>query len=440
MKRKLLTALGVLAACVALSACDASKSSTPLSPAVAGPIPGVEISAPKMLEPGPNAKIANDKQPVTLLIENASTTGVRPLRYVFEIAVDANFTATVFSREGIEPGEGGRTSLRLSDALQSGRTYFWRARADDGANTGPYTAPLGFDIFMPIVIDPPILVAPAANSTVASLRPRFTITNARRTGPAGPINYLIEIATNGDAFTQKVATWTSPEQSNQTVFDPPGDLAHDKVYYWHVRAFDPTTLGPWSTTSAFGTPATPPVGPGPSPGPFPGGPTPSDAIGLSQATILNSPRDLASWPATATITRLDLRASGVRVDFSKKDGAGRWPDFTPAGWSGPLQYTLGMALNINGQWYASAPVQFWHGLDASGGPPSQYALNWFYDPARWAPMTYHQPAVGEMIGFFVCAGDCRNRSDSSGSPVRERSNVVLVPMPTDGGASYAFDR
>jgi len=172
--------------------------------------------------------------------------------------------------------------------------------------------------------------------------------------------------------------------------------------------------------------------------PFPTGPTPNDAIGLSQATILNSPRDLASWPATATITRLDLRASGVHVEFTKQDGAGRWPDFVPAGWSGALQYTLGMALNIDGRWYASAPIEFWHGLDVAGGPPSQYALNWFYDPARWAPMTYHQPAVGEMIGFFVCAGDCRNRSDNSGSPVRERSNVVLVPMPNDGGASYAF--
>ena len=51
------------------------------------------------------------------------------------------------------------------------------------------------------------------------------------------------------------------------------------------------------------------------------------------------------------------------------------------------------------------------------------------------------PAIepGRQKAFFVCAGDCRNRSDSGGSPVRERSNVVLVPMPTDGGASYSFD-
>jgi hypothetical protein len=432
----LVRAAGALSMAVTLAACETSKSSTPLSPSVAGPIPGVDITAPKMLEPAPNVKIANDKQPITLLIENASSNGVRPLTYVFEVAVDAAFNTKVYTREGIAPGEGGRTGLRLSDALQSGRTYFWRARAEDGANVGPYASPMGFDVFTPVVIEPPVSVSPAANATVTSIHPRLTVTNARRTGPAGGIMYLFEIA-DSDAFTNKVATATIAEQSNQTAFDTPVDLGYNKVYYWHVRAYDPTTLGPWSLTLAFATPVTPVVEPGP--GPFPSGPAPNDAINLGQATILNSPRDLANWPATTTITRLDLRASGVHVEFSKKDGPGRWPDFTPPGWDGPLQYTLGMALNINGQWYASAPVEFWHGLDASGGPPSQYALNWFYDPRRWAPMTYHQPAVGEMIGFFVCAGDCRNRTDSSGSPVKERSNVVLVPMPTDSGASYAFN-
>ena len=97
-----------------------------------------------------------------------------------------------------------------------------------------------------------------------------------------------------------------------------------------------------------------------------------------------------------------------------------------------------MEMNINGQLYASAPVEYWYGLEASGGPPSQYAMNWFYDPGRWAPMTYHQPAVGETIGLFVCAGDCRNRTDGSGSPVKERTNVVAVTMPTDAGARFVF--
>jgi len=53
-------------------------------------------------------------------------------------------------------------------------------------------------------------------------------------------------------------------------------------------------------------------------------------------------------------------------------------------------------------------------------------------------MTYHQPAVGEQVGFFVCSGDCRNAGDGSRSPVRERSNVVVVTMPSDAGATFRF--
>jgi hypothetical protein len=389
-----------------------------------------------MLEPTPGQRIPVDRQPVTLLIENAATNGVRPLTYSFEIATDANFNTRVFNRDSIAPGDAGRTSLRLEDRLQTGRTYFWRARAVDGANEGPYANVASFEIFTPIVIDAPAPLSPGINATLDTLRPRFTFTNAQRSGPVGPITYLAEVA-DSDAFTNKLAQWTGAEQPNQTTLELPVDLAHSKVYYWHVRAYDPTTLGPFSPTRAFATPAASP-NPIPGPDPNPGPAAAIDAISLSLATILNSPRDLARWPITTAITSLDIRSSGVHAEFSKLRGPGRWPDYTPPGWDGPLQYTLGMMLNHNGQWYASTPVEFWFGLDYSGGPPSQYALNWFYDPGRWAPMTYHQPAVGEQIGFFVCAGDCRNSTDGSRSPVKERSNVVFVTMPTDAGATFRF--
>src|SRR5919201_6297279 len=64
---------------VGLSACEAKKSSNPLSPSVAGPIPGVQITAPKLLEPAQGFKLKESQQPIRLLIENASSTGVRPL-------------------------------------------------------------------------------------------------------------------------------------------------------------------------------------------------------------------------------------------------------------------------------------------------------------------------------------------------------------------------
>ena len=135
---------------MSIAACELTKTENPLSPSVAGPIAGVEISAPKLLEPGAGAQIPGDKQPITLLIENSASTGQRPLNYSFEVATDSNFNNIVFVREGVSPGENGRTALTLPNSLGTGRGYFWRAKAQDGANTGPYSSMVAFNVFTPV--------------------------------------------------------------------------------------------------------------------------------------------------------------------------------------------------------------------------------------------------------------------------------------------------
>src|SRR5438093_6235792 len=198
--------LGTLFLCmlavVAATGCAAEKSSNPLTPTVAGPIPGVDISAPKVLTPAAT-KIPVDQQPVTLLAENAYTTGVRPLTYIFEVATDSGFANKVFVRDNVSPGDGGRTSLRLPDRLAPERSYFWRARAQDGANTGPYSAPGAFDVFTPIVIDPPALVSPAINAVLTTVRAKFVFGNSTRSGPVGTISYVLEVS-DGDSFANKL--------------------------------------------------------------------------------------------------------------------------------------------------------------------------------------------------------------------------------------------
>jgi hypothetical protein len=51
-----------------------------------------------------------------------------------------------------------------------------------------------------------------------------------------------------------------------------------------------------------------------------------------------------------------------------------------------------------------------------------------------APMA-RQPAAGELLAFFVTAGDQRKKDVAT---VRERSNVVLVTMPAATPAIYPF--
>ena len=90
---------------LALSAgCETSKSSTPTAPTVAGPIPGVNISAPALLEPAQGFKFKESEQPIRLVVQNATTNGVRPLTYTFEVATDSGFTTKVFSRSSVAPG------------------------------------------------------------------------------------------------------------------------------------------------------------------------------------------------------------------------------------------------------------------------------------------------------------------------------------------------
>ena len=119
--------VGVLA--LAAAACQQSKSANPLSPDIAGPIPGVNITAPKALEPAVGQQIEATQQPLDFLIENASTSGLRPLSMQFQLAADPNFQSILHQADQVPMGGNGRTSYRLTQTLGSGGTYHWRVRA-----------------------------------------------------------------------------------------------------------------------------------------------------------------------------------------------------------------------------------------------------------------------------------------------------------------------
>ena len=175
-----------------------------------------------------------------------------------------------------------------------------------------------------------------------------------------------------------------------------------------------------------------------TPPPTPGGQTIIIPNHDDKLTVTFVDPDISSFAKTANLTRVELRTSGVYVEFDK---SGTWPD-TPdrsgSGGMGPLQFSMGLALNIGGQWFASAPIELWRGLQESGGQiqaqsipgfpgRGQIEVNWFYD-ARWSPLNGHQPKPGETVGFFVVAGDARNGV----FVVQERSEIVAFPLPNDG--------
>jgi hypothetical protein len=93
-------------------------------------------------------------------------------------------------------------------------------------------------------------------------------------------------------------------------------------------------------------------------------------------------------------------------------------------------------VQVNGQWNTSGFIQMWRGRLSTGAPIlTDFATNWAYD-TRWGPMNGYHPHVGELMGFFLSAGNARGVSGVSS--VRERSNVVVVALPAGDTGSFSF--
>lgn len=420
-QRKWLAALAVVA--MAGTACQVKKSSNPLSPSVAGPIPGVSITTPRLSSPPAGARIAVDQQPITLTVDNAVTSGVRPISYRFEVAADAAFASVLHQMAGIKPDASGKTSFQIPATLPTEKTYYWRALAEDGANTGSFASPSAFSVFTPIVIGAPALTAPANGSTLTTLTPQLQFTNAVRSGPVGAIQYRVSLFADAFSPANWVATYFATETAGQTAVSvPAGVLTAGRTYYWSAYAVDPTTNGPYAEPFSFVTPA---VAPTPTPTtPSGGGGTPSDFSSLGPVTIVGGSPDVSGFAITSRITSLRFSPGNIHLEHTK---TGQWPGVDIGG--ALQESTLWVFFRINGQWYATGAERWRPGqTDKALSAPSAIGPGWFYNNS-WAPMTNYVPRPGEQVGFMVVAGSTRvdNRT-----PARERSAILMIPFPADG--------
>jgi hypothetical protein len=171
-----------------------------------------------------------------------------------------------------------------------------------------------------------------------------------------------------------------------------------------------------------------------------------DAIDLSQAVVHNSPPDVATWAKTTRISTLTMRPEGTGAAGLSFDAAShlKWPDYTPPGWDGPIQYTVWAGVKINGVWHISGFIQMWRDRVSTGapllssGPRCGSSTNWtcnWADP-RWGVMHEHTPVVGEAMVFFLTAGNAR--FIYTATSVKERSNVVMVNLPAGDNGVFNF--
>ena len=98
---------------------------------------GPALTAPTVREPATGATVTSSTP--TLTVGNA--TGASGLRYRFEVASDSAFGAAVAVGDDVPEGAAGTTSWTVTESLDPGATYYWRARASSSVLRALSSAP-----------------------------------------------------------------------------------------------------------------------------------------------------------------------------------------------------------------------------------------------------------------------------------------------------------
>jgi hypothetical protein len=280
---------------------------------------------------------------------------------------------------------------------------------------------------------------------------QWNITSQTATSVAGTFSATCGggIAITGQASGQLVNSTTVPINVKGTAVGVPGvgtcdftlsgtGTVQDNGTALNIPYTGNTCLGPVHGTEVLHKAAPAPAPAPPSVPTVPSAPSgPSDAIDLTQAAVYNSPPDIANWPITGAITNIQFAqgTTGLSFQFAQQNS---WPDYTPPGWNGPLEYTVWAVVKISGRWDTAGFIQMWRGRPGTGAGivvNNDFSRNWAYD-SRWGPMAGYQPQVGEQIGFFLSAGDARGATTVTS--LRERTNVVVVSLPAGDNGSFSF--
>jgi hypothetical protein len=394
--------------------CGVSKSESPLSPSVAGPIAGVSITPPTLLDPPTGKRFEVSELPVKLTIQNSTTNGQRPVTYVFEVATDNAFASKIVNSTGVQPGENGQTTFTLLDKpLEAGKTYYWRAMADDGANQSAPADPRTFGVYT-LSISVPVLLSPANGQKFAFTEQpvALTIQNSSTNGER-PLNFIFEVATDA-AFSSKVysnAPGGAPAGSNgQTRVVLNKNLEAGRTYYWRAKADDGVNQSQVSGSRSFAVTAVADTPAPPSPVP-----SANDAIDL-RTVSWSVGANASGWAVTSQMISAYYSNGELCTQHTKQ---GQWPRLPFFDDPGTLVEGNQVVLaRIGGKWYAGAGEWLRPG-QACKSVPREMGPDTFYNAP--APLNSWIPQPGEWYGLMVTTP---SRAGQWGTA--ERSNVVLV--------------
>jgi subtilase family serine protease/flagellar hook assembly protein FlgD len=321
-------------------------------------------SAPVADTPAAGSRVPS-RQPA-LTVRNALDPEGQPLRYEFRLASGPDMADVVVSAADVAEGLG-LTTWTVPLTLEENAFYYWSARASDGVNLSPWSAPAAFQVDS-VNESPsaPVPLSPVDGHDVATLTPALVVANA--TDPEGdPVQYRFEIDVHPELDSpDRQASPSLPEgSSGQTSWTPPGPLVENTAYFWRAHASDGNTETPSVVTSFFVNVANDP----PS-APVPLDPVDGRTVGTATPALrLRNATDPESDPLTYELVVHD--ASGAIVAQGTDVPAGNeeteWT--VPVGLEEDADFTWSARASdgeLTGPW--SAPAAF--RVDAVVEPPT----------------------------------------------------------------------
>jgi len=402
---------------VTIGASGQHPSSIPFTLMVTGET-NTPPTAPSANNPVPDGETTS-LQP-TLSVNNAADPDATPaggqgdpLTYTFELYADAGLTTLVASANDISQTPG-TTAWTVPVTLNDNTHYYWRARANDPYETGPWMAPASF--FVNTVNDPPTaptLSSPADGSQVMTLQPALEVGNAVDPDDSS-LTYTFEVYAD-PGFTVLVASTSNIAQgTGMTTWTVPSPLTEDTTYYWRAQAVDPHGLaGPWMAAASFFVN----VANGPPTSPAIVSPLDQSTITTFQPTLIAGNSTDPEHDPLQYEFELDTVSSFNSANLLQSGPI-------PSGSGGQTSWVVSQPLTENTHYYWRVRAN--DGLAMSGWTTASFFVNTVNEPPT-AP-TLANPPDGSQVASLTPTLSVNNATDPEGDAVTYRFELYADPF------------
>ena len=184
----------------------------------------------------------------TLSIHDATDPDRDVLNYDFEVYSDAALTSLVTSTTGVVE-TAQITSWAVPVTLTENQPYYWRARAFDGLLASGWMPAASFMVNTANdTPGAPTLSSPLDGSSVATLNPTLSVTNAVDPDSTN-LTYAFEVYAGTSLVTSVLNVPAG--SSGVTSITLATALTDNTVYQWRARAYDGDRYGPWMAMATF---------------------------------------------------------------------------------------------------------------------------------------------------------------------------------------------